>query len=44
LEGLFDTLGIGSGQAILGAEAPVRPDCGVVSGAQVAEFGEKSIA
>jgi hypothetical protein len=44
LKGLFDTLGIGCRQAILGAEAAVRPHCGVVSGAQIVEFGEKSIA
>jgi hypothetical protein len=44
LESLFHTLGIGCCQAVLGAQPPVRPDCGVVGGAQRVEFGEKSIA
>ena len=44
LEGLFDATGIGCRQAILGAEVPACPDCGVVTATKIVEFGEKSIA
>jgi len=39
LEGLIDPLSIGRGQVVLGAQIPLRPDCGLIAGGKVGEFG-----
>jgi hypothetical protein len=44
LENLLHALGVSCYQLVLFSEAPVRPHCGVVAGAKIVEFGEKSIA
>jgi hypothetical protein len=43
-EGLLDPLSIGRGQVVLGAQIAVRPDCGLIGGAEIGEFGQKSVA
>jgi hypothetical protein len=44
LEGLLDTLGIGRIQPVLFRKVTVRPKCGVIAGAKIVQFPEKSIA
>ena len=39
LEGLFGPLSIGRGQVVLGAQISVRPDCRLIGGARIGEFG-----
>ncbi len=44
LEGFLDPLSIGRGQVVLGAQITVRPECGLIGGTDIGEFGQKSVA
>jgi hypothetical protein len=44
LKGLLDPLSISRGQVVLGAQIVVRPECGLIGGAEIGEFGQKSVA